>query len=106
VVVLAHGGLRQRDYAGSAEEALVAALAAQGGHVVVAGDSTSANQDGLIAEVRASKSDRAAVSTVDNANSPFGQVSTVLALASANQGQVGHYGTDQSADALFPAPAK
>lgn len=105
VVVLAHGGLRQRDYAGSAEESLVSALAQQDGHVVVAGDAASATQ-GLISLIRASKTDRAAVSTVDNANNPFGQVSTVLALANAVAGQVGHYGTDQSADALFPAPAK
>jgi hypothetical protein len=106
VVVIAHGGLRERDYAGTAEESLVAALAAGGGQVVVAGDTASASEDGLIAQIRASKSDRAAVSTVDNANNPFGQVSTVLALASATDDQVGHYGTDQSADALFPAPAK
>ena len=106
VVVLAHGGLRARDYAGTAEESLVAALADADGHVVIAGDNASASQDGLIAQVRASKTDRAAISTVDNASNPFGQVSTVLALASANQGLVGHYGTDQSADALFPAPSK
>ena len=74
--------------------------------MVVAGDAASASQDGLIAQVRASKEDRSAVSTVDNANNPFGQVSTVLALASAIGGQVGHYGTDQSADALFPAPSR
>jgi Copper transport outer membrane protein, MctB len=106
VVVLAHGGLRARDYAGTAEESLVSALAAGDGHVVIAGDNASASQDGLIAQVRAAKSDRAAVSTVDNASNPFGQVSTVLALANADQGLVGHYGTDQSADALFPAPSK
>jgi hypothetical protein len=106
VVVLAHGGLHARDYAGTAETSLVAALAAGGGHVVVAGDNASATQDGLVAQVRASKEDRAAVSTVDNANNAFGQVSTVLALASAIDGQVAHYGTDQSAQALFPAPSK
>lgn len=106
VVVLAHGGLRAHDYAGIAEDSLVSALAQQGGNVVVAGDTASASQGGLIAQVRASKQDRAAVSTVDNANNPFGQVATVLALASTIGGQVGHYGTDQSADALFPAPSK
>ncbi|MDT4917964.1 MAG: hypothetical protein QOH89_2664 [Pseudonocardiales bacterium] len=106
VVVVAHGGLRARDYAGTAEEALVAALASGGGHVVVAADNASAAADGLVSMVRASKSDRAVVSTVDNATNPFGQVSTVLALASALQGLVGHYGTDGSADALFPAPPK
>lgn len=105
VVVLAHGGLRANDYAGTAEESLVAALAQGGGHVVVAGNSGSAS-NGLIADVRSAKSDRAAVSTVDNANNAFGQVAAVLALAGAARGRVGHYGTDQSADALFPAPSK
>lgn len=105
VVVLARGGLRANDYAGTAEESLVAALAGAQGNVVVAGDAGSASE-GLIADVRSSKPDRAAVSTVDNASNAFGQVSTVLALAGVTQGLVGHYGTDQSADALFPAPAK
>jgi hypothetical protein len=84
----------------------VSALAQRGGHVVVAGDTASATQNGLVALVRDSKSERQAVSTVDNADTPFGQVSTVLALAGATKGLVGHYGTDQSADALYPAPAK
>jgi hypothetical protein len=106
VVVLAHGGLAAKDYAGTAEESLVAALAQGGGNVVVAGDRSSAANDGLISLVRGSKSDRAAVSTVDNADSPFGQVSAVLALGGAANGLVGHYGTEQSADALFPAPSK
>ena len=106
VIVIAHGGLASREYAGAAEQALVSELAAGGGHVVVAGDSASASKDGLISLVRASKTDRAAVSTVDNASSPFGQVSAVLALAGATDGLVGHYGTEQNADALFPAPSK
>ncbi|HZC73029.1 MAG TPA: copper transporter [Jatrophihabitans sp.] len=106
VVVLAHGAMAARDYAGGAEESLVSQLAAGGGHVVVAGDRSSASSAGLISLVRASKTDRAAVSTVDNADTPFGQVSTVLALAAATDGQIGHYGTEQNADALFPAPSK
>jgi hypothetical protein len=106
VVVLAHGGLPTDDYAGTAELALVAALAHGGGHVVVAGDEASATNGGLVSLVRGSQAVRSAVSTVDNAASPFGQVSAVLALAGATNGLVGHYGTEQSADALFPAPAK
>jgi hypothetical protein len=106
VVVLGNGGLKPNDYAAGAELALVSALAQRGGHVVVAGDTASATQNGLVALVRDSKSERQAVSTVDNADTPFGQVSTVLALAGATKGLVGHYGTDQSADALYPAPAK
>lgn len=106
VVVLARGGLPARDYAGTAELSLVAALSTAGGHVVIGGDSASARNNGLVALVRASKEQRAAVSTVDDADSSFGQVSTVLALGGATKGLIGHYGTDQSADALFPAPAR
>jgi hypothetical protein len=106
VVVLGHGGISGNDYAGTAELSLVSALAKSGGHVVVAGDNASASEHGLVAEVRDTKSARGAVSSVDNANTPFGQVSAVLALAGAAKGLVGHYGTDQSADALYPAPAK
>jgi hypothetical protein len=106
VVVLAHGGLPAKDYAGTAEQALIDALAKDGGHVVVAGDAASASKNGLISLVRGSQASRADVSTVDNASSPLGQVSTVLALAGATNGLVGHYGTEQNADALFPAPSK
>jgi hypothetical protein len=106
VLVLTHGGLPGNDYAGVAELSLVAALAGDGGHVVVAGDGASASKDGLISLVRGSDPNRAAVSTVDNATNSFGQVSTVLALAGATKGLVGHYGTEQNADALFPAPSK
>ncbi|HKC30080.1 MAG TPA: copper transporter [Jatrophihabitans sp.] len=106
VVVLTRGGLPARDYAGTAELSLVAALSNAGGHVVIGGDGASARNDGLVALVRASKEQRAAVSTVDDADSSFGQVSAVLALGGATKGLVGHYGTDQSADALFPAPAR
>ena len=105
VVVLGHGAIPAKDYAGTAELSLVAALAKAGGHVVVAGDTASASH-GLVGLVRNSKTDRAAISSVDNANTAFGQVSTVLALAGATKGLVGHYGTDQSADALYPAPAR
>jgi copper transport outer membrane protein MctB len=106
VVVLGHGTLSRKDYAGTAELSLVAALAHGGGHVVVAGDKGSAAQGGLVALVRDSKTDRDTMTTVDDADNSFGQVSAVLALASATKGQFGHYGTEQGADALFPAPSK
>jgi Copper transport outer membrane protein, MctB len=106
VVVLGHGAIPPKDYAGSAELALVSALAQAGGHVVVAGDKDSASEGGLVARVRDSKTSRSAVTTVDDADNSFGQVSAVLALAGAAKGLVGHYGTEQGADALFPAPSK
>jgi hypothetical protein len=106
VIVLSHGSLPAKDYGGTTELALVAALARAGGHVVVAGDSASANDNGLVQLVRTSKTDRDAITTVDNADSAFGQVSAVLALSAAIKGQIGQYGTEQGANALFPSPAK
>lgn len=104
VVVVASGALA--NYAASAELAFVNALQHDGGHVVVAGDSTSATQSGIVASVRGPSGDKATVSTVDNADSAIGQVSTVLALADIVKSTVGHYGTAKTADALFPSPTK
>lgn len=106
VVVLGHGSPAKKDYAATTQLALVSALAQGGGHVVVAGDATSAAQGGVVASVRNAAGDRGSVSTVDDADNALGQVSTILALAAAAKGQVGHYGTGAGADALFPAPSK
>lgn len=106
VVVLGHGSLSDKDYGAQAESALVGALATAGGHVVVAGDAGSASGGGVVAQVRRSKVERDAVTTVDDADNAFGQVSAVLALGAATKGEVGHYGTQDGADALYPSPAK
>ncbi len=104
VVVIASGSLAKNSYGQSSELAFVKELAKEGGHVVVAGDSSSADRSGLVGLVRAAGGDRTAVATVDNADSAFGQVSAVLSLADVIGGRVGHYGTQNGADALFPAP--
>lgn len=106
VVIVSTGALTSANYAAAAELALVTALQGAGGHVVVAGDSASATQAGVVAAVRSASGDRARVSTVDNADSAVGQVSTVLALADITKSRVGHYGTAKNADALFPNPSK
>jgi hypothetical protein len=106
VVVVGTGPLTSANYAAAAELALVSALQQAGGHVVVAGDSGSASQSGVVASVRGANGDRATVSTVDNADDAIGQVSTVLALADITKSAVGHYGTAKNADALFPSPTK
>ncbi len=49
---------------------------------------------------------KSTVSTVDNANTAFGQVSTPLAVAVADSSQTGHYGNQKGADALFPTVPK
>jgi hypothetical protein len=102
IVVVGTGAMPNGDYGAKVELSLVSALAA-GGHVVVAGNAAGATQAGLVAEVRASS--KSSVSTVDNADTSIGQVSTVLALANIINSNVGHYGTAKNADSLFPTPA-
>jgi len=106
VVVVGSGPLTSANYAASAELSLVTALQSAGGHVVVAGDLGSATKGGIVAAVRGANGDKATVSTVDNADSAIGQVSTVLALADIIKSAVGHYGTAKTADALFPSPTR
>jgi hypothetical protein len=97
-------GAPSTSFGGSMELSLVDALVQQKGHIVVGGDAASAGTGGLIGLVRASGTDRELVSTVDNADSAFGQVSTVLALSSALKNTIGQYGTQNGADALYPTP--
>jgi len=105
VVVVGDGSQPKDSYAGQAELALVSQLNTFGGHVVVAGDSGSASGNGIVKLVRdgAAKSD---VSTVDNADTAFGQVSTALAVQAAANSQSGQYGTQAGAQTLFPNPSK
>jgi hypothetical protein len=106
VVVVGTGALPVGDYGAQSELALITALQSRGGHVVVAGDSSSASQAGVIAGVRNADGLKAAVSTVDNAEGAIGQVSTVLAVAGVTKSSVGHYGTGKGATALFPSSTK
>lgn len=106
IVVIAHGA-PSTPYAGSAEQSLIAAMvkAPNAGKIVVAGDLQSAGNNGIIGQVRSSGATNEVVSTVDNADSSFGQVSTALALAGVLKGTVGQYGTGTGAQTLFPSPA-
>jgi hypothetical protein len=105
VVVIGNGSLPKDDYAGQAGVDLVSQLSAKGAKVVVAGDTGSAEANGIVALVRDGTA-KSTVSTIDNANSAFGQVSTALAVAGVVDSQVGHYGTGKGAQALFPTRAK
>ena len=105
VVMLGNGSLPKNVYAGEAGLDLVNQLALAGAQVVVAGDTGSAQGNGIVAAVRKSAA-KATVSTVDNADSAFGQVSTVLAVAGAEQDQIGQYGTEKGAQALLPTSVK
>ena len=105
VVVIGNGSQPKDTYAGQAELDLVTALTDAGGKVVVAGDTGSSRDNGIVALVRngAAKSE---TSTIDDANTAFGQVSTALAVAEIGKGQVGQYGTEKGAQALFPTGSR
>jgi outer membrane murein-binding lipoprotein Lpp len=105
VVLLGDGSLPKNDYGGAAELSLVQALQKDGGKVVVAGNARTATAGGIVALVRDAPVGTT-VSTVDNADTAFGQVATVLTIAGAEKDQVGHYGTGSGADALYPSPAR
>jgi hypothetical protein len=105
VVVIGAGSQPKNSYAGQNELDLVAALSKAGGRVIVAGDTGSAQGNGIVALIR-SNATKSTVSTIDNANSAFGQVSTALAVAGAESSQVGQYGTEKGAEAIFPTPAR
>jgi Copper transport outer membrane protein, MctB len=105
VVVIGNGSLPKNTYAGDGNLDLVSQLIKADGRVVVAGDTGAAAGNGIVALVR-DGSAKATVSTIDNADSPFGQVSTALAVAGSVNSQVGHYGTGKGAQALFPTKTK
>lgn len=102
-IVLSTGALPRNDPRAKAMPSLVSELARIGLHTVVAGDAPAATEQGLLSTVRADSALTRTVSTVDNADTALGRVSTVLALASATPGQ---YGTGSGVDRLFPPPAK
>ena len=67
---------------------LVTALDTAGSGAVVAGDTASAADTGLVGLIRADPTLSAAVSTVDNVDTAAGHISTVLALGRRGRGHV------------------
>jgi hypothetical protein len=84
---------------------LAAALDAAGEGAVVAGDTASAGDTGLVGVLRNDPATSAAVSTVDNVDTVAGQISTVLALGSEGEGTSGKYGTGQDTQPVPPLPS-
>jgi hypothetical protein len=84
---------------------LVTALDAAGSGTVVAGDAASTAPTGLVGAIRAAPALSAAVSTVDNAGSPAGWISAVLALGPEAKGTSGKYGTGQDTQPVPPVAA-
>jgi hypothetical protein len=82
--------------------ALVSSLDSAGKGVVVAGTPAAAGVSGLVGAVRADRGLTSAVSTVDDADRPVGQVAAVFALAQQAAGHSGQYGTGSGVDGPFP----
>ena len=72
---------------------------------VVAGPTSAADGDGLLAAIRADKSVRGDVSTVDSAELPAGVIASVIALGEQVDGEAGSYGLSSDADRPLPAPS-
>jgi hypothetical protein len=105
-VVLGNGTFVKTDGRARAMPALVGEFNAYGIKTVVAGDNSSDTGAGLVAQIRGNTTLTSAVSTVDNADTAIGQVSTALAMAGLVVGQSGQYGTGAGAGSLFPPAAK
>jgi Copper transport outer membrane protein, MctB len=84
---------------------LAAALDAAGEGAVVAGDTASAGDNGLVGVLRNDPTTSAAVSTVDNVDTIAGQISSVLALGREADGTSGKYGTGQDTQPVPPVPS-
>jgi hypothetical protein len=82
--------------------ALVSALDNAGRGAVVVGGPAAAGKAGLIGTVRADQGMATAVSSVDDADRPVGQVAAVFALAQESAGRSGQYGTGAGVDGPFP----
>ena len=76
-----------------------------GAGVVLAGANGSANGTGAIGVVRADTNATSVLSTVDNSDTPAGQVVVVMALREQLEGRSGRYGVAGNAEASSPGTA-
>jgi Copper transport outer membrane protein, MctB len=103
VLLIAPGALPKEDEAGKMLLSFGSQLGAStGGPTVVVGDPASDTAGGLVALVRNDDTASKAVSTVDDATSPLGELTVVLTGADTVAGHKGHYGTGVGVDALLP----
>ncbi len=102
LVLVAPGGLAKGDVGGAMLLSFATEVATIGGPTVLAGDPASANNAGLIALARANEAAKKALSTVDDADSPLGQLTVALTVADTLAGRKGNYGNASGADGLLP----
>lgn len=72
--------------------------------VVVAGRVHTANQNGVIGQLR--KDQKSGVSTVDSVDRAYGRIATILAVREQLEGKQGDYGTAAEVDAVSPGKPK
>jgi hypothetical protein len=83
---------------------LATALQQRSKAVLVAGNAASADTDGLLGAIRGDDGLSGKISTVDNADSVAGQVTSVLGLVQLGAGKpAGQYGTASNAGSPLPA---
>jgi hypothetical protein len=105
-IVLTAGGFTGADAAdrNATVADLVTALDSTGSGAVVAGDADSSGATGLVGVIRDDPKLSAAISTVDNAATAAGRISTVLALVGEGDGTSGKYGTGEDTQPVPPVP--
>lgn len=81
---------------------LAAALDQQGKGALVTGGPDSAQDTGVIGQIRGDDTLVSKVSTVDDADTRFGQVAVVFALDEEGRGHTGQYGLADNAQDVFP----
>jgi hypothetical protein len=105
LAVVLTGGAASGDGAGD-RAATIARFAAQldrsGAGTVLAGSAGSSNGIGAIGVTRADTAATSILSTVDNADTPAGQIVTILALGEQLDGKAGRYGSAGNAQAAAP----
>lgn len=83
--------------------AVVAAMDTRSAGAVLTGPETAADKGGLIAALRGDDVLARAVSSVDSVDSPYGAITTVLALREQAAGGSGRYGQGPGSQAAAPA---
>jgi hypothetical protein len=97
-----YGSADDREGAGSIVATVATALDEGSQGAALVGPSASAAPDGLVAALRADPTAAREVSTVDVADRPSGAVVSMLALDREADGESGHYGTGDGAEAPLP----
>jgi hypothetical protein len=106
LLFVATGAVAKTDPSTTELLSLTSQLAITGGPTVVVGDAASAAPNGLVGLVRADATLKQAVSTVDDADTDLGQLSTMLVASQTLSGSKGHFGTAAGAEAIIPGASQ